>query len=87
MVLPAEPAAALPSAQKQSLESISDSIQRSLALLHQIHCSVSAFTLPSQLTLLERLYAFLSPRSKVGSEKKNHAFGQIRRGSVTSFLS
>eukprot|EP00249_Psilotum_nudum_P009287 c21834_g1_i1 orf=63-725(+) len=38
-----------------ALEEISSSVQRSLALLHQLHCSVSSFTLPSQLVLLERL--------------------------------
>ena len=57
-IVPTEPTTVLPSTQKQSLENISASIQRSLALLHQIHCSVSSFTLPSQLTLLERLYVF-----------------------------
>jgi hypothetical protein len=38
-----------------AMEDTLASVQRSLVLLHQLHCSVSSFTMPSQLLLLERL--------------------------------
>jgi hypothetical protein len=38
-----------------AMEDTLASVQRALALLHQLQCSVSAFQLPSQLVLLERL--------------------------------
>jgi mediator of RNA polymerase II transcription subunit 10 len=43
-----------------AMEDTLASVQRSLVLLHQLHCSVSTFTMPSQLLLLERLNGLAS---------------------------
>uniref|UniRef100_A0A0C9QLS1 Mediator of RNA polymerase II transcription subunit 10 n=1 Tax=Wollemia nobilis TaxID=56998 RepID=A0A0C9QLS1_9CONI len=40
---------------KPSLDPVLKSIQKSLGILHQLHCTVSSFTVNSQLTLLERV--------------------------------
>ncbi|MCO5602025.1 hypothetical protein L7F22_056152 [Adiantum nelumboides] len=63
-----------PSQQHQALDDISASIQRSLALLHQLHCSVSSFTLPSQLTLLDRLNGVMKELSVMHSAAEDCHF-------------
>ncbi|EFJ12213.1 hypothetical protein SELMODRAFT_235078 [Selaginella moellendorffii] len=40
---------------KMALAGMEESLHSALATLHQLHCSVSSFTLPSQLLVLERL--------------------------------
>jgi mediator of RNA polymerase II transcription subunit 10 len=40
---------------KPILDPISRSIQKSLGILHQMHCTVSSFTANSQLNLLDRI--------------------------------
>lgn len=60
--------------QHQALDDISASIQRSLALLHQLHCSVSSFSLPSQLTLLDRLNGVMKELSVMHSAAEDCHF-------------
>ncbi|KAI5057365.1 hypothetical protein GOP47_0027380 [Adiantum capillus-veneris] len=62
------------SQQHQALDDISASIQSSLALLHQLHCSISSFTLPSQLTLLDRLNGVMKELSIVHSAAEDCHF-------------
>jgi len=45
---------------KSSLDPVSRSIQKSLGLLHQMHCTVSSFAANSQLTLLERMNSLVN---------------------------
>ncbi|KAJ4957102.1 hypothetical protein NE237_013885 [Protea cynaroides] len=45
---------------KQNLNEVINSIQKTLALLHQLHLTVSSFSLASQLPLLQRLNALVS---------------------------
>ncbi|KAJ3692743.1 hypothetical protein LUZ60_011838 [Juncus effusus] len=40
---------------KRNLEQVTDSIQKSLGILHQLHLTVSSFNVSSQHSLLERL--------------------------------
>ncbi|KAH7435758.1 hypothetical protein KP509_06G078500 [Ceratopteris richardii] len=60
--------------QYQALDDVSASIQRSLALLHQLHCSVSSFTLSSQLTLLDRLNGVIKELSTMHSAAEDCHF-------------
>ncbi|MCO5568299.1 hypothetical protein L7F22_021998 [Adiantum nelumboides] len=63
-----------PSQQHQALDDISASIQHSLALLHQLHCSVSSFTLHSQPTLLDRLNGVMKELSVMHSAAEDCHF-------------
>lgn len=44
---------------KQNLAQVTESIQKSLGILHQLYLTVSSFNVSSQLPLLQRLYACL----------------------------
>ncbi|XP_042513602.1 mediator of RNA polymerase II transcription subunit 10b-like [Macadamia integrifolia] len=45
---------------KQNLNQVINSIQKTLGLLHQLHLTVSSFSVASQLPLLQRLNALVS---------------------------
>ncbi|KAJ7297078.1 hypothetical protein O6H91_05G081500 [Diphasiastrum complanatum] len=53
--VPPPPVLAASREPREAMEDTVSSIEKTLALLHQLHCSVSSFSLPSQLLLLERL--------------------------------
>jgi mediator of RNA polymerase II transcription subunit 10 len=44
---------------KQNLAQVTESIQKSLGILHQLYLTVSSFNVSSQLPLLQRLYGSL----------------------------
>ncbi|KAL3699028.1 hypothetical protein R1sor_017050 [Riccia sorocarpa] len=58
-------------AMQQSMEEVVASVQRALALLHQLHSSVSNFSLSSQLLLLERLNGVLKELTVLQSTSQN----------------
>ncbi|KAG6550151.1 hypothetical protein Mapa_008107 [Marchantia paleacea] len=58
-------------AMQQSMDDVGASVQRALALLHQLHCSVSSFSLSSQLLLLERLNGVLKELMVLQSTAQN----------------
>jgi mediator of RNA polymerase II transcription subunit 10 len=54
-----------------AMEDTLASVQRALALLHQLQCSVSAFQLPSQLVLLERLNGLVTELGNMHSASQD----------------
>jgi len=50
---------------KSTLDPISRSIQKSLGILHQLHCNVSSFTANSQSTLLEHINSLVNESNEM----------------------
>lgn len=49
---------------KQNLSDVTNSIDKTLGLLHQLYLTVSSFNVASQLPLLQRMYS-LSPKTLI----------------------
>lgn len=56
---------------KTTLDPVLRSIQKSLGILHQMHCTVSSFTANSQYTLLERLNFLVNELNEMQKAAQN----------------
>ncbi|XP_057858353.2 mediator of RNA polymerase II transcription subunit 10b [Cryptomeria japonica] len=56
---------------KHTVDPVSKSIQKSLGILHQLHCTVSSFNINSQLNLLERVNSLVGELDQMQKAAQN----------------